>query len=253
MDTETVIVFIHQGNQEYFCEVLKYTRENNLFQTIIILGDESNRETSHQYQCQHYLAMDFTELWDYKHFSVNAYEYEKFCFERWIILKNWLLAHPDIQRVVHCDSDNVLLQDISFLELFWKQYDVLTFDKEDVLVPNLMVAHRDIMIHLGQEIISFYEQSKECIQSQITETINNTPHLSDMYLLIKWVKQYKVFNLSQASDSFSFLYFNDSFITINNLLHVFNHQFYIKERLLFNIHFAGNQKEKIKNIMQLLE
>jgi len=248
---QTAIVFVHKGNHSYFDLVVKYTRQSNKDSNIVILGDETNECVALKYNCQHEMYEKYLESWEYKHISVNTVEYEKFCFERWIIIKNWLLNHTEVQHVVYSDSDNILLQDISLINDEMKTYDVLSFI-ESVVVPNILIIKRDVMINLGNKIIEFYKKPFKEIQEFVYDKVNNHSHFSDMYLLFiivsSEISSENIYHL-ENNERFTF---NANINNIVDILKVVHNEFYVNDKLLFNIHFCHKNKESIQETMKLV-
>jgi len=241
------IVFVHKGNQMYFDRVLQMTRLSNPTVPILLLGDATNKGMAEIHSVQHYLYEDYAEPFDkYIHVSVNNYAYEKFCFERWIIFKNFLLQtdthSSNSHRFIYCDSDCAILQDISYLREIDELYtcDILTFSNNEVIVPCLFVSTKTVFIDIGDSILSFYaSQDKRLFESQVvTSTENGRKHFSDMYLLRQVVKD--KFSIFSLEDIHKFRYqFNASYYTMTETekLNAGN--------VLFNIHYCGESKKHL--------
>lgn len=104
------IVVIHKGNPEYLALCLRQIRHFNPDSRIILLGDASNRHFVAE-GVEHF-DVDMPELGEevgvfremYQHFSSLPFEFERFCIERWFILRN-LMRQENWDACLHLDSD----------------------------------------------------------------------------------------------------------------------------------------------------
>jgi hypothetical protein len=108
------IVFIHRGNSAYLKYSLSQAQATNPRSSIILLGDPSN-------DCYNFVvhreiddffrgASEFEKI--YTHFSTLPPSFELICFQRWFILKDFLLANK-INRCLYLDSDIMLYTDVT--------------------------------------------------------------------------------------------------------------------------------------------
>jgi hypothetical protein len=93
------IIYIHINDSNYLDDIFNITTKNNKCR-IILIGDENNKKYSTKYGIEFYNINDDREEFKYDHISVNSYEYEKFCFERWIILSNFIRKHSLVNKIV---------------------------------------------------------------------------------------------------------------------------------------------------------
>ena len=102
------IIFVHKGIQEYFILALKQARKYNPDARIIVIGDQD--EDKYPDFVEFYNLNDLTsnELIEFRklyvHKSVNDYNYEIFCFERWFLILE-LIKRLNIEAFLHLDSD----------------------------------------------------------------------------------------------------------------------------------------------------
>jgi len=98
---------------EYSLRQAAYTNPDS---EIILLGDESNVcfDFVTHVDMKNYFrrAGEFTKI--YRHYSTNPYGYELFCFQRWLILEDYLLDRG-CEEVFVCDSDVMLYSNITGL------------------------------------------------------------------------------------------------------------------------------------------
>ncbi len=120
------IIFIHKGYSEYLEFSLRQAKHSNPSSEIILLGDESNNRFDfithiniNEYFEQ---AAEFENV--YEHLSTNSYEYEIFCFQRWMILEEYVTAR-NFKEIFVCDSDIMLYSNITkLMHNEHKDYDI---------------------------------------------------------------------------------------------------------------------------------
>jgi hypothetical protein len=108
------IVFIHRSNSDYLKYVFAQAQATNPQSPVILIGDRSNdcydfvihREIDEFFQG----AAEFEKI--YSHFSTHPPSYELICFQRWFILRDFLLANK-IRRCLYLDSDMMLYTDVT--------------------------------------------------------------------------------------------------------------------------------------------
>lgn len=123
------IFIIHSGRHEYLKPAIKQLLKYNNSQNIIFLTDD--KEATKQYLQMdiiyeniadyHEWAEEFAKI--YQHMSYNKYEYELFCFQRWLILLEYIEKN-NIDLFWHIDSDVLCYCDFS---LYYDQ----NLNKED--------------------------------------------------------------------------------------------------------------------------
>jgi hypothetical protein len=119
------IVFIHLFNSNYLPFTLGQAKMKNMQSPVIIIGDDTNNIlpfATHVHMnryCKQ--AIEFQKI--YKHFSPNGFIYEQFCFLRWFLLRDFMLAHG-LKRVMHVDSDVLLYVDVNQEQENWKDYEL---------------------------------------------------------------------------------------------------------------------------------
>jgi hypothetical protein len=108
------IVFIHWSNSDYLKYSFAQARRSNPTSTIYLLSDfsaptHSCVEHHSLFDYFHDAAM-FKNM--YKHFSTNGFTYELINFQRWFILKEFLISNK-LQRCLYLDSDTMLYVDVT--------------------------------------------------------------------------------------------------------------------------------------------
>lgn len=119
------IVFIHKSNSDYLKVSLSQAKKSNPDSQIYLLGDSNNN-------CypiiRHHNMKDYFESADafsknYKHLNSNPYDYELFCFQRWFVLKEFLVSNQ-IRRCFYIDSDVMLYANVSSEAEKLKEFDM---------------------------------------------------------------------------------------------------------------------------------
>lgn len=105
------IIFVHRGNSYYLPLAISQAKKSNPSLPIILLGDESNvgiRDAEH-HNIYHYFnrAKDLDRV--FENHSTNPRSYELFCFQRWLVISEFINAHPQYKDAfLYCDTDTQL-------------------------------------------------------------------------------------------------------------------------------------------------
>lgn len=97
------VIFMHTGYQDYLSHSIQQAQRWG--NKVILLGDELNKGVN----AEHYLMSDYTENTEkfsnsYQHMTSGNFEFELFCYNRWLILYNFAKQHS-IEKLVYLDSD----------------------------------------------------------------------------------------------------------------------------------------------------
>ena len=106
------IIFVHTGNSNIISYALNQARKFNPDSEIILLGDESNSWVQ-KHGFRHFNVSDYYGMAEkfndvYVHMSPNPIGYERFCFQRWMVIKEFLDSCEEIDRFVYLDTDVLL-------------------------------------------------------------------------------------------------------------------------------------------------
>jgi hypothetical protein len=172
------IVLIHKGKQDYLRYNLQILTQLSPHCSIIVAGDESNEQLVKQNRgCMWLSIKDLIQSdaayhlfnQNYKHFSVNPFEYEKFCFERWFILLN-LAKSNQLQKFIYLDTDNVLLVSPSYFLESYTSYDYgqiqYAGQPEFVFFQNI-----NVLSEFCNYLNSFYLNSTEVIEKLVLRNV----------------------------------------------------------------------------------
>jgi hypothetical protein len=119
------IIFIHRWNSEHLKYSLAQAHVSNPRSTIFLLGDPSNDVydfVEHQPMAEYFNdAGKFQKI--YKHYSTHGIDFELICFQRWFILREFLIAH-NVSQCLYLDSDTMLYADVT---KDWKKFEQFDF------------------------------------------------------------------------------------------------------------------------------
>ncbi len=110
------IILINRGEgwQNHLYYALSQVKVSNPRASIHLIGDGNNRifrsfVYHHDYREYFREASEFGRV--YRHHSIHGYDFELFCFQRWFILRDFLIAHK-IERCFHMDPDVMVYCDL---------------------------------------------------------------------------------------------------------------------------------------------
>lgn len=257
-----VIVYIHKGDSFYLNDVFQITRKSNPTQKIVLLGDNENKKYAELYNLEFHDINDYPVTnFNYKHYSVNKIPYEKFCYERWIVL-NQFLKTTEYEKVIYSDSDNAFFMEVN--ELFnreeSKKYNVLYLGNVEVVSPNVFIADKIIYDIISNGIYDFFNQDNEVIEKLI-ETKKwyftrpnkiQAVHFSDMFIL-KYILDSSL-HVTKANIEntniydkplihYTDFYLNGNYNNIKMDIIMKDKIPYFNDIKIFNLHFAGNSKK----------
>lgn len=112
------IIFVHTGNSFYLHLAIKQAKKTNPNIDIILLGDDSNKSVTREGVLHFYVSDYFHRAEELDHYfinnSPNARHYELFCFQRWLIIWEFIKKNPQYDdKFVYCDTDTLLFADVT--------------------------------------------------------------------------------------------------------------------------------------------
>jgi hypothetical protein len=244
-----VVVYIHKGDSFYLNDIFQITRKNNPLQKIVLLGDNENKKYAELYNMEFHNISEYPVTnFHYKHYSMNSIPYEKFCYERWLVLFQFLQT-TEYERVIYSDSDNAFFMDVNELlnHEESKKYNVLYLGN-DAVTPNVFVADKNIYNHINNEIYNFFDQCDEVIE-KIIETQKwycgdkQTVHFSDMFIL-KYIldNSLNITKLNIENNDYTDFYLNGNYNSIKYNIEMKDKVPYYNNKKIFNLHFAQESK-----------
>lgn len=151
------IVFLHYGRSAYLPFTMGRAKMLNLNSPVVLIGDKANQGflpfvqhvNMNDYARQ---AVEFEKI--YRHFSPNGRGYELFCFLRWFVLRDFMLAHR-LQSIIHLDSDVILNVDVNVEQANWKNAGLSLINS--VCAGNMFVNGTQTLEALCQLIWNMYD------------------------------------------------------------------------------------------------
>lgn len=244
------IIFIHSGYNDYLIYTLGITKHFNKNIRIILLGDDLNKTIANQLGIDFFHYADYNEDIPYYHVSVNGRQYEKFCFERWFIIHNFLLKH-NLETFIHSDSDNAICYNASFVT--FENACIGDYTHKYAIVPNIFFSNKHTLKKILCYYRALYTQDYSSFIRDITPytsgIIHENPpvklqcmHYSDMYFLLQTVIEMNLkFTVLPEQGELDLIYngnYTNHQIIIENgeVIHG------ITKQKMFNIHFQGPSK-----------
>jgi hypothetical protein len=253
---DTTLIYIHRGLTHYLDGVFALTRHfNKTNKNIILIGDEDNKAVSEKYGFKHYFYSDYDEQIEYHHISVQKEPYEKFCFSRWFILKNFMNKN-NIEHAVYSDSDNAVIYNFNSIK-----YDNACLCDKTVVVPNLLFCNKDTINKIcafykdlySLNYADFFLKLMESKYLTYHENDTNKPHFSDMMFLSMAIDELQLKFTKLQETATSGPIFNSNINNVKVVLKGKRVYLYNSNNFLLNIHFAGLAKTKVTNYLSILQ
>ncbi|RCW50892.1 hypothetical protein [Paenibacillus prosopidis] len=151
------ILFFHWSDDYYLEHVLKQAKMASPASDVILIGNHNNSKYAtdgikHAMIHNYYQgAAEFERV--YKHMTPNEYFYNRFCFQRWFILRDYMRAH----HITECwvlDTDVMLYVDLNLTEYkrFSGEWTWTTFITLQELEELCMVT----LIHFKEDSLFEY-------------------------------------------------------------------------------------------------
>lgn len=195
------IFFIHRGNSWYLKYTLSQMHYFNPESEIILLGDQSNNKYDF---VSHYDISDYSQGIDdfasvYKHLSPNGYSYEIFCFQRWIVLRNFVKTHKIEGSFFYFDSDVLIFSNIQEIISTFKLDDFdLTVSHEES--PHCLFFHD---LQILQKFIDYLFKlyTEEKLLQKLVEHYENRKNDGTLQTLGGVSDMTAFYNFSKCSDT----------------------------------------------------
>ncbi|AOY84338.1 hypothetical protein BJP36_34855 [Moorena producens JHB] len=257
------IITLHRGNYIHLLYSLAQAKQTNPKSDIFLIGDESNQWinfVNHENIKDYYSsAKKFEDVYGDNHLSRNNYSYELFCFQRWLILKDFMIKNK-LKKCVHIDSDLMIYTNLSEEQVKFEAFD-FTLSKKGS-------GHNSFIKLKGLEdfcelLMHFYTTSStlEILRSLLAEKRNNGETrggICDMTLLNQYYQR-NADKIGLTSDIINDSVYDanvnisDGFEMCNGMKKIYwidSHPFcrhveYGKEIKFNSIHFQGQAKKYI--------
>jgi len=193
------VVIIHKGNSWYLQETIDCLIRQGYSNKVVLIGDDNNNCFAGIVQHINIKSLETEDLLQFRdkyiHISTNPLDYERFCFERWFYLKNYV-QNFDCGQFILIDSDVLLFAK--------PQYFLSRTDCDIMLTlphnPSIIYfRNKSVAVEIANLIFDIYDTpqiilTQHIIQRQLKgeyssqgaawrASKNNAPHFSDMDLL----------------------------------------------------------------------
>lgn len=98
------VVLIHRGKSERYPLATVITQARKFDNDIVLIGDEANGATE---RLDDYFSVASDFATHYAHLSTNHVEFERFCIQRWFVLREWMVKR-EVDDCLYIDSDVLL-------------------------------------------------------------------------------------------------------------------------------------------------
>lgn len=195
------IVFIHTFPNSicdktcYLNRAIRLCRKNNPELSINLITNLKNVDLN-DWPCQIHDISNFMENVHefreiYQHRSVNQLVYERFCFERFLILKNFckLLDTSEIDRIAYVDSDIFMFKSLKCVCPDNIDADLCLLDERYSGFPFMVRSSIDKFVEF---LFKIYKNGNfDEFVSKWGEKAFSKPHFSDMYAMHAFVAENK--------------------------------------------------------------
>lgn len=172
------IVFIHYGDSSYLRYSLQSAKLTNPQKEIYLLGDSENEHLKH-IGIQHVnfstfdnypLVKKFDQV--FKLIAGTEHQYHKsrgtdywtnFVFKRWFYIYEFIKL-KGISRFWTFDSDNMILQDLSFGEVFFQDYD--TTEQCGGICMNGLINNLEVVEGYVEKMIELFQDEEYLAQQR---------------------------------------------------------------------------------------
>lgn len=160
------ILFVHYGWSEELALVLAQVRRTNPSAEIVLLTDSTEHKLE-GIECVPYQdlfagAEEFAKL--YYHHSVYSEEFERFCFQRWFIIRDYMRARG-LNSAIHLDSDVLVFSDLAEAFDPFRDCDfTLSYGRGGYCGHSMLINSREaIELFCGYALEMFSEKNQRLI------------------------------------------------------------------------------------------
>ncbi|WP_297296050.1 hypothetical protein [uncultured Brachyspira sp.] len=218
------IVIIHTGFAKYLVYTLKKLKTTNKNASIFLISDREYKEYS-----QYSTFVDIKKVTKeeaitfknkYIHLGKSDPNYEMFCMQRWIILKDFMKEY-NINECFHIDSDVLLFSDLNEVLKPFVKYDISLANK---LALTMYIRNIKVLEEFSKYLLFKYTDEKEInkLKSMYYDDPNRLNNgvagsISDMDISREFFSQtnFQVGNLSEIENDsifdFAILYGSPNF------------------------------------------
>jgi len=197
------IFFVHRGNPFYLKYAIAQVVSVMPNDRVILLGDETNQNILKNkiewYPIKSYweTAKSFETV--YVHLSPNSKEFELFCYQRWMVVYDWINSHQLEGQMACLDSDVLVFENLSTI-LDAKKVDLAT--TKEIGPAFTLFRNQEVFSQFIGHIFESYSNPESFSQLKDIFYHGNTPfflkhqYVSDMHLLGFFSKKVPTLDLS---------------------------------------------------------
>lgn len=196
------IIIVHTGDSFYLEPALRQARKFNPNNHIYLISDESTNH--YDFFVEHVNIAEYMSYADklakvYVHMSINPYNYELFCMQRWLVILEFVKKY-NLVHFLCIDSDVMLYCQVDDVFEKWFKYDLTICQPEG---PQYTLFNLDSLEKFCDYIYSHY-----AVEDKLEEVKKWHQHrgISDMAFFINYTQLPKihVFNTAQVVDGTCF-------------------------------------------------
>ena len=213
MEGIDAIFYVHRGFTNILYYTLNQTRKYNPDIEIYLLGDEDNEFVKNM-DVKHFLLSDYMESalhfeTYYENMSSNPADWECFCFQRWLILRDFLEKNSNlkIETFVYLDTDVMIYTNLNeWAKRYLSEYDITV---NAGYGPQYTFCSSKLLDEFAEYIISSYSKPEKLnlLRTFYSENFlqqGKIGGICDMTLLGSFVKNKKVFDTNCIVDGSTF-------------------------------------------------
>jgi hypothetical protein len=263
------VIIIHKGFSDYLNHTIAQANKNNF---VYFISDNNPNINLPNFE---YIdistlsnGLEFFKK-NYVHLNTTPYDYELFCYYRWIVLENFMVQR-NLDVIFYIDSDVLLFVDVNEEWLKFNQYEMTLLHRtaaiSSFITMNAITNFNNLLINIYtnrnsypfKKIESHYKVRQECglmggvCDMTILEYFHyNTdsgggPGRIGEMMIITNDSTYD-HNINTKDQDFAFKNSTKEVTIIDKIPYVFNEK--LNKLIKFNsLHFQGNSKHLISKI-----
>lgn len=216
VDASSTIIVIHKGTSDFLLYCLLQSASCG-YRTVLLTDNDEYRyvpgvtiEMISDYEAS---ALAFRKK--YIHIGVNSEEYERFCYERWFVLHEFLSRHPEHGPVIAIDSDVLVYPGIEKLSAILGKYELT-----DIPWFNYFRNAESLAGYL-RYVSGIFSSEGELQNLAGKYAFHGHPHLSDMFLFTEYAR---IANAAPLRDFGRFIGIDDCIRDIQHFQNINHHK-----------------------------
>jgi hypothetical protein len=263
------VILIHKGYQDYLGCAINQALKNN---PVHLIGDASPPiiHDSFKFSNLNEYCLECDEFRShYEHLNTTPVEFEIFCYQRWFILKNFMLRN-NLDKIFYIDSDVLLFANMTTEWEKFNQYEMTLLHRTAAISSFitlkgvtdfcnlLMSTYKDKNTYNYKKIASHYQVRKEC---GLAGGVCDMTHLEFFHYCSecgggpgKVGEMMQIIddstydhNINVPDQGFAFINGRKDFKIKGGIPYVYNER--LGKEIKFNtIHFQGGAKQLIRSV-----